>query len=82
MKKSGMLESIRIIKNYILKMDVSVGEEEERLKVLRAIGTIEALLSFQSVVLNGIVKETEGLLKDINGNESEVNLYNQDKIYG
>ena len=86
--KRGLLSDIKLIKEFLIKLEISESQlksdfYEEYLDVLRSVGNIEGILSFQKVMLDSMKREVESLSLDISGDGKQIKLsdYNEEKIY-
>lgn len=81
MARKGLLEHVQIISDFLKDVEMTEnfskeGGYERLLEALNSSGTLKALLSFQSVILNSIGREVEGLQKDITGESTETRKEN------
>ena len=76
MARKGLLEHIQIISDFLKDVEMTEkfnkeGGYDRLLEALNSAGTLKAILSFQSVMLNSMKREVEGLYRDIIGETTE-----------
>ena len=76
MARKGLLEHIQIISDFLKDVEMTEkfnneGGYDRLLEALNSAGTLKAILSFQSVMLNSMKREVEGLYRDIVGETTE-----------
>ena len=81
MARKGLLEHVQIISDFLKDVEMTEkfnkeGGYERLLEALNSSGTLKALLSFQSIILNSMKREIEGLHRDIVGESTETNEEN------
>ena len=77
MTRKGMLNDIEVISKFLKEVEMtenysSNGGYDKLIEAIKSAGNIKALLSFQSIMVNSMKRELEGLYKDINGEEIQI----------
>lgn len=77
MIRKGMLNDIEVISNFLKEVEMaenysSNGGYDKLIEAIKSTGNLKALLSFQSIMVNSMKRELEGLYKDINGEEIQI----------
>ena len=77
MTRKGMLKDIEIISNFLKEVEMAEnysrnGGYDKLIEAIKSTGNLKALLSFQSIMVNSMKRELEGLYKDINGEEIQI----------
>lgn len=77
MTRKGMLNDVEVISNFLREVEMAEnysnnGGHDKLIEALKSTGNLKALLSFQSVMINSMKRELEGLYKDINGEEIQI----------
>ena len=77
MTRKGMLNDIEVISNFLREVEMTEnysknGGYNKLIEAIKSTGNLKALLSFQSIMINSMKRELEGLYKDINGEEIQI----------